>query len=157
MKKSLEIYLKKLEDQGFLRREEIGLDQVRALLISASKNITAAEKNISIDEEACYTLAYAGMLKIGRALVFLQGYRPVDGRQHITTIEVSGKVLGSEFEKIINAFDRMRKKRNQFTYDPMLPLSLTETKNALKTAKNFHDNVKRYLDKKYPQLDLFKG
>jgi len=67
MKENLETYLKKLESKGFLKREKIGIDQVKALLISASKNIIASEKNLSIDEEACYTLAYNAMLKIARA------------------------------------------------------------------------------------------
>jgi uncharacterized protein (UPF0332 family) len=93
MKGNLERYLRELESKGFLRKEEIGIDQVKALLMSASKNILASEKNLSIDEEACYTLAYNAMLKTARALVFLQNYRPSDGRQHMTTIEVAGKVL----------------------------------------------------------------
>jgi hypothetical protein len=53
-------------------------------------------------------------------------------------------------------FDKMRKKRNQFTYDPMLPLSLTEAKSALRTAGDFHRKVKSFLDKKYPQIKLFE-
>lgn len=153
---NLERCLKKLESEGFLKKETIGIDQVRALLMSATKNIIASEKNLSIDEEACYTLAYSAMLKTARALVFLRNYRPSDGRQHMTTIEVAGKILGKEFGELIHMFDKMRKKRNQFTYEPMLPLSLTEAKNALKTAKKFHDKVRKFLDDKYPQLNLFK-
>lgn len=117
MKENLENYLKNLESNGLLKREKIGIDQVRALLQSASKNIFASEKNLSIDEEACYTLAYNAMLKTARALVFLQGFRPSDRQQHKTTIEVAGELLGKEFSDLINMFDKMRKKRNQFTYD----------------------------------------
>lgn len=153
---TLEDCLKKLRAEGFLRKEEIGIDQVRALLISAAKNITASEKNIRIDEEACYTLAYNAMLKTARALVFLQSHRPTDGRQHMTTIDVAGAILGEEFSELILMFDKMRKKRNQFTYEPLLPLSMTEAKNALKTAKKFHDKVRKFLVRRYPQLDLFE-
>ena len=96
------------------------------------------------------------MLKTARALVFLQNYRPSDGRQHMTTIEVAGKILGKEFSGLIQMFDKMRKKRNQFTYEPMLPLSMTEAKNALKTAKKFHNKVRKFIDDKYPQLNLFE-
>jgi len=156
MKTRLENYLKDLESKGLLKKEEIGIDQVKALLMSASKNISASEKNFAIDEEACYTLAYNAMLKIARALVFLQGYRPYDGQQHKTTIEVAGELLGKKFSELITMFDLMRKKRNQFTYDPMLPISLTEAKNALKTANEFHRKVKVFLDEKYHQLKLFK-
>lgn len=152
---TLERYLAKLESEGFLKKEKIGIDQVRALLMSAAKNIIASEKNLSIDEEACYTLAYNAMLKTARALVFLQSYRPSDGRQHMTTIEVAGTILGTEFRDLINMFNVMRKKRNQFTYDPMLPLSMSEAKNALKTANKFHDKVRDFLAEEYPQLNLF--
>lgn len=156
MIEGLENYFKSLESKGLLKKEKIGMDQVKTLLLSASRNISASEKNLSIDEEACYTLAYNAMIKIARALVFLQGYRPSDGHQHKTTIEVAGEILGKEFRNLIEMFDRMRKKRNQFTYDPMLPLSLTEAKTALKTADDFYERVRNFLDKKYPQLKLFE-
>ncbi len=39
---TLEHYLKRLESEGFLKKEKIGIDQVRALLMSASKNIIAS-------------------------------------------------------------------------------------------------------------------
>ena len=152
----LERYLKKLESEGYLKKEKIGVDQVKALLISAARNIIASEKNLAIDEEACYTLAYNAMLKTARALIFLQNYRPSDGRQHMTTIDVAGNMLGREFTSLIHMFDKMRKKRNQFTYEPLLPLSLTEARNALKTAKKFHGKVRTFLDNKYPQLNLFE-
>ncbi len=50
---SLENYLNNLIERGFLKKEQIGVDQVSALLKSASKNIKAAEKNLEIDEETC--------------------------------------------------------------------------------------------------------
>lgn len=153
---SLQNYLNALEAKGLLKKEKVGTDQVKALLAGASRNIIASEKNLSIDEEACYTLAYNAMLKIARAVVFLHNYRPSDGRQHKTTVEAAGKILGKKFRELIDKFDRMRKKRNQFTYDPMLPLSLTEAKNALRTARGFYKKVKKFLDEKYPQLNLFK-
>ena len=156
MMANLKHYLKKLESEGFLRKEKIGTDQVRALLMSALKNITASEKTLTIDEEACYTMAYNAMLKTARALVFLNGYRPSDGRQHMTTIEVAGEILGKEFSDLIHMFDKMRRKRNQFIYEPTLPLSLTQAKHAMKTAKKFHEKVKRFLNARYPQLKLFE-
>ena len=44
MKENLENYLKRLESAGLLRKERIGIDQVKALLISASKNIVASDR-----------------------------------------------------------------------------------------------------------------
>jgi len=41
---NLEDYLNNLIERGLLKKEEIGIDQVSALLKTASKNIKAAEK-----------------------------------------------------------------------------------------------------------------
>lgn len=114
MKENLGNYLKRLESAGLLKKERIGIDQIRALLMSASKNIVASEKNLSIDEEACFTLTYNAMLKAARALVFLQGYRPHDGQQHKTTIEVAGEILGEEFSELINLFDKMKEAKSVY-------------------------------------------
>lgn len=148
-------YLDKLIRRGLLKREKIGLDQVRALLASSAKNLTASRKTISIDEEACFSMAYTAMLKIARAILFLNGLRPDDGQQHKTTIEVAGYILGSEFRDLILRFDQMRRKRNQFTYEPLLPLSEKETKEALATAEKFSKEVRKYLEKTDLQGKLF--
>lgn len=148
-------YFDNLVSRGFLKKEKIGTDQIRALLASSAKNLAASRKTIAIDEETCFAMAYAAMLKIARAILFLRGYRPSDGQQHKTTIEVAGKILGSNFENLIDKFDKMRRKRNQFTYDPLLPLSEKETRDALKTAESFSAGARKYLEKIDPQGKLF--
>ena len=154
---NLKSYLQDLADRGFLKAELIGLDQIKALIINAEKNFSAAKKNLNIDEETSYTMAYLAMLKVARALIFLQGFRPDDGQQHKTTIDVAGKILGPDFNNLINRFDRMRRKRNEFTYDPLLPLSKTETENALKTAEEFFKIVKNHFAESNSQKTLFKN
>ena len=106
MKSHLENYLRNLESKGLLKKEKIGIDQVKALLTSASKNVSASEKNLSIDEEASYTLAYNAMLKIARALIFLKDYRPSDGQHgkpknsRIRCSRIKGLLYGQHFETI---------------------------------------------------------
>ena len=92
------------------------------------------------------------MLRCGRSIVFMKGYRSVDGQQHKTIIELSGDVLGEKFKNIIKKFDHMRRKRNQFTYDPFLPVSKIEAENALKTAEEFVKIVLKLVQKENPQL-----
>ncbi len=153
---NLNDYLNRLIERGFLKAERIGIDQVKALLKSAKKNLFAAQRNSEIDEEACYTMAYNAILKTVRALVFLQGFRPADGQQHKITIEIAGKILGKDFEDLIVQLDKMRKRRNQFTYDPLIPLSKQEANNALKNTIDFYKKVKKFLEQNNPQLKLFK-
>jgi uncharacterized protein (UPF0332 family) len=152
---NLENYLDNLIERGFLKREKIGIDQVSALLRNAFKNIKAAEKNLEIDEEACYTMAYNSMIKVARAVLFLNNIRPSDGQQHKTTIEAAGKFLGKDFSDLIKKFDQMRKKRNIFTYEPLIPLSKQDVENSLKTAKKFYIKAKDFLAKKNSQLEIF--
>jgi len=45
----------------------------------------------------------------------------------------------------------MRRKRNQFTYDPSLPVSELEAKNALKTAEEFIEKIIELVKKEDPQ------
>jgi len=155
MNENLKNYFEQLTKQGFLKQEEIGLDQIKALLVSAKKNLMAANKTLEIDEETCYTMAYSCVLKLGRALIFLHGFRPDDGQQHKTTIEAAFFILGDDYKNLFFVFDKMRQKRNQFTYDPLFPLSIAEVKEALKNADNFLSEVRNFIKTKNPQLSLF--
>jgi len=120
-------------------------------LIRAQKDIVVAKANLEIDEEVTYNYAYLAMLRCSRSMVFMKGYRSVDGQQHKTIIELSGEILGEEFKSIVKKFDRMRRKRNQFTYDPFIPVSKIEAENALKTEENFVKTVLKLVQKENPQ------
>lgn len=151
---NLKNYSDELVKRGLLKEEDIGLDQIKALIVNAEKNLAAAKKNLKIDEETCYTMAYLAMLKMARALIFIYGLRPDDGQQHKTTIEVAGKILGSAFNDLIDRFDNMRRKRNEITYDPLLPLSKVEAEDAFKNAVEFFRKIKDFLSEKDPQRKL---
>jgi len=76
------IYEKKINqwlESGLIKRQRKSFSQIRNLLSRASKDIKTAEQNLAIDEEAVYTFAYLSMLRTGRAIMLLHGYRPDDG------------------------------------------------------------------------------
>ena len=141
-------------NQGLIKRQKADFSQIEALLLRARKDIVAAKANLEIDEEVTYNYAYLSMLRCGRAIMFTKGYRSVDGQQHKTIIELSGEILGEEFKSVIKKFDHMRRKRNQFTYDPFLPVSKIEAENALKTAEEFVNIAMNLIQKENPQLRL---
>ena len=141
-------------NQGLIKKQKVDFSQIEALLLRAQKDIIAARANLEIDEEVTYNYAYLAMLRGGRAIVFMKGFRSVDGQQHKTIIELSEEILGEEFKNIIKKFDRMRRKRNQFTYDPFIPVSKIEAKNALIIAQNFVKIVQEIIKKENPQLGL---
>ena len=144
--------IKIMLNQGFIKKQKVDFSQIEALLLRAHKDIVAAKANLEIDEEVTYNYSYLAMLRCGRSIVFMKGYRSVDGQQHKTIIELSGEILGEEFKSIVKKFDHMRRKRNQFTYDPFIPVSKIEAENALKTAEEFVKIVLKIVLKENPQL-----
>jgi len=151
MKEFLKIYKQK----GLLQEEKIGFDQVLKHIERARKDIKVAEANLAIDAEAAYNYSYLAMLRSGRALMFSFGYRPLDGEQHKTVVAFCEYALGGKFTDLVKHFDRMRRKRNRFTYDePGLLVSDTETANAFHNAKVFVAKVSGFIQEKNPQQKL---
>ena len=153
---SFENLVKIMLIQGFIKAQNTDIPHVETLLQRAKKDIFVAKSNLDIDEEVSYNYAYLSMLRCGRAVVFLQGFRPTDGQQqqHRTVIQLSVEILGGEFKNLIIKFDDMRRKRNRFTYDLFLHVSKGEAETALKTAEQFVDKVIGKLKKENPQLKL---
>lgn len=148
--------MEKLAAEGLLKEQKVEIEQIKKLTESAHHNLVSAEKILPIDVEAAYLSAYNSMMKLGRVLVFLNGFKPTDKQQHKTVVEVSSRILGENFESLTMTFDQMRRKRNQFTYDISKPLSESEVKNAIKTAYDFFESVRTEIFANDPQLRLFK-
>lgn len=148
-------FLKDYQEKGFIKSEEIGFDQVGKQLNRSRKELEVAEANLVIDSIVAYSCAYQAMLHAGRGLMFSYGYRPCDGEQHKTVVLFCENILGKDFAELVRKFDRMRKKRNQFTYDePDILVSDTEAKNALESASEFVKKIAGFIEEKNPQKKL---
>ncbi|MFA6550734.1 MAG: hypothetical protein WCT36_05295 [Candidatus Gracilibacteria bacterium] len=148
-------FFKTYQRNGLIKKEEIGFDQVIKHIERANIDLKVAHKNLKIDTEAAYNYAYLAMLRTGRALMLSCGYRPIDGRQHKTVVEFCEYVLGEKYSTLIKHFDRMRQKRNKFTYDePGLMVSATETISALEKAEEFVEKTAKFIQVKNPQEKL---
>ncbi|MEO0114020.1 MAG: HEPN domain-containing protein [candidate division WOR-3 bacterium] len=143
-----------LLNKGLIKKQTLDFKQIKNLLLRARKDLVVAKRNLAIDEEVTYNYAYLAMLRCGRALMLLHGYRPDGGGQHKTVIDFVAVVLGPTFADLVNKFDIMRRKRNQFTYEPFLPISRTEAENALKSAEEFVTKLIELVKKENPQLEL---
>lgn len=137
-------------NRGLIKKQEVNFIQIEKIILRAQRDLVVAEKNLTIDEEVAYNYAYLAMLRSGRALLFLKGFRPSDGQQHRTVIEIAQVILGEKFELLVEKFDKMRRKRNQFTYDPFFPVSKTESVKALKTGGDFVKIVSDLIKKESP-------
>lgn len=147
-------FINDLLNKGLIKKQTIDFNQIKMLLLRAKKDLMVARKNLVIDEEVAYNYAYLSMLRCGRALMFLKSFRPDDGQQHKTVIDFTAVILDPQYSALLTKFDMMRRKRNQFTYDPLLPVSRTEAENAIKSAEEFAAKITEFIKKENPQLTI---
>jgi uncharacterized protein (UPF0332 family) len=149
-----EKFLEEFLSKGLLRRQESDLGAVQRLILRAYKDLKTAKANLEIDEGIAYTVAYLAMLHAARAFILLKGFRPADGYQHKTVVEFISHFLGKEFRVITEQFDRMRRKRNIFTYEIDISISKSEATDALSSATRFVDLIKGIVQKENPQMEF---
>jgi len=103
-------------------------------------------KRLLADEEYDWALsiAYNAMLQAGRALMFLEGYRPFTQYGHVAVVKYVHAAFGKQVTgRMIDIFDRMRKKRHRAVYEEVDIVSQDEAKNAVKWAEEFVNKIKR--------------
>lgn len=140
--------------QGLIKKCPIDHKAVRNLIKRAYVDLKTAKRNLTVDEECAYNYAYNALLRSGLALMFSRGFRPEIKDKHLTIVRFASSVLGDEFNKLINDYDFMRKKRNRFIYEPDIPCSMKEAKDAIKTAEEFVDKISKLIREKAPQKEF---
>ena len=132
----------------------MGIVQIEALLKESIIDLEESKKTLHIADRATYIMAYTAMLKAGRALLLLKGYRPTDGAQHKTVVEMTGAILGDKYTSLISHFETMRRKRNELTYEAGALLSGSESKQALDDATLLVKNILKEAKSRNPQLEM---
>ncbi|MBF0216611.1 MAG: hypothetical protein HQL30_06415 [Candidatus Omnitrophica bacterium] len=127
---SFDKLIEKYLSENLVKKEKASTLAVEKAIQRSLKDLESAKANLAIDEGISYTVAYLAMLRAGRALMLLKGYRPSGEYQHRTVVEFVGQLLGKDYEAVIDRFDKMRKKRNLFTYEIDITISGTEARNA---------------------------
>jgi uncharacterized protein (UPF0332 family) len=94
------------------------------------------------------------MLKAGRALLLLKSYRPDDGAQHKTVVEMTSAILGDKYKKLTDHFETMRRKRNEMTYEAGTLLSKDEANEAFADAISLVERILAEVKLHNPQLEL---
>jgi len=144
----------RLKREGKINNQEVGIVQIEALLKEAIFDLKEAKKISHLANRATYLLAYMAMLKAGRALMFLEGYRPIDGAQHKTVVDMTSVILGDKYRDLVDHFEIMRRKRNKMTYEAGALLSKTEAQKAFSDAISLTQNILAKVKSKNPQLEL---
>ena len=146
--------IKKLEKEGKLAEQKAGVVQIEALLKESIMDLEEAKKILHVADRATYIMAYTAMLKAGRALLLLKGFRPTDGAQHKTVVEMTGAILGEKYIDIVSHFETMRRKRNELTYEAGALLSGSEAENSLADAIKLVKKIFTEVKLRNPQLEL---
>lgn len=144
--------------------QEMGLEERAAetqevvwLMMRAERDLVTARLLQDKDEEWSFAAAYQAMARSGRALIFSEGYRPKGSRSrdtHKTVVTASGVILGEKHKSLINKFDRMRRKYQNFAVETGSMVSRYEAGQAIKDAEEFFGLVASRLKEKYSQMSL---
>jgi len=144
--------------------QEMGLEEraaetqeVLGLMMRAERDLATARLLQDKDEEWSFAAAYQAMARSGRALILSEGYRPKGSRSrdtHKTVVTASGVILGEKHKSLINKFDRMRRKYQNFAVETGSMVSRYEAGQAIKDAEEFFGLVGARLREKYSQMSL---
>jgi uncharacterized protein (UPF0332 family) len=144
--------------------QEMGLEEraaetqeVLGLMMRAERDLATARLLQDKDEEWAFAAAYQAMARSGRALILSEGYRPKGSRSrdtHKTVVTASGVILGEKYKSLINKFDRMRRKYQNFAVETGSMVSRYEAGQAIRDAEEFFGLVGARLREKYSQMSL---
>jgi hypothetical protein len=82
------------------------------------------------------------------------GYRPLGKDQHATVVRFTSIVFGNKLKDLTNMFDRMRRKRHDFIYDPNRPIPRQEATQAVADAEELVKQIWHIVKNKDPQKNL---
>ena len=144
--------------------QEMGLEErapeiaeVMSLMIRAERDLATSRLLQDRDEEWSFAAAFQAMARSARALIMSEGYRPKGARSrdtHKTVVTAAGLILGEKHKSLINKFDRMRRKYQNFLEESGRVISRYEAGQAIRDAEEFTGLVNGRIREKYSQMSL---
>ena len=124
-------------------------------MVRAKKDLASAGISKHSDLEAAYQLLYDGMLHSALAYVVGDGSQPDIRGKHKTLIDYVAHALGNRYESKMQFYDRMRRRRHQFLYEPG-PYHCTEKEiaDAESIVREFIELISSKIREKNPQKEL---
>jgi uncharacterized protein (UPF0332 family) len=135
---------KRLEQEGKIEKFRVDSKVVQEAMRIAERDLEVAEKNLEINDEWAWNIAYNAILSAGRALMFSKGYRPKGDERHVAVREFLEYFLKPDE---IAVFERMRRKRHTATYDLSSVVTHTDAENATQRAKEIVGTIKTIIEK----------
>lgn len=136
-----------IKNRQIQKEPAIGRDHVQRLMKRADKDLASAEAIKQMDEAMAMDTAYKAMFHASNALLGTYKLRPGPIRQHQGVIEVVSRILGDDVHALIQKFDKLRKRRNQFEYEGLFEMGSQELEEALHQAGELVDVIRRHIAK----------
>lgn len=143
-----------LRERGLVEEIRPDFRQVSVLLARATKDMATARANVTIDKEWAYIIAYQAMVRAAKAVVMAEGWRVRGREQARTFVTLMGELLGEEGRALVNGFDRMRRRRQDFMEEPQTLIPRYEVEGALRDAQVLIERLTELAREKNPQLAL---
>jgi len=112
----------------------------------AEKDLETAKRNlINKDFDWAVSIAYNAVLRVGRSVMTMFGYRAIGKEHHKNLFEF---LRETEFDlDLIDYFDNIRKQRNSFVYRDFEVASKESTEETLKKAEEFVQKIRTFVQK----------
>jgi uncharacterized protein (UPF0332 family) len=136
---------RELEAKGLIKPFKAKGQQIKKQMELAGRDLKTANAILGVNNDWTYNIAYNAILQAVRALMYVEGFRPVGEGQHKTAILFAELALGEKFEDGVHFFDKMRTKRNQAVYDTAGIVSEEEAKQSLLFVKKFVGRIQEVL------------
>jgi len=145
-----------LKEMGIVEERTAEITEIIALVTRAERDLSTSKLLEDKDEEWAFAAAYQAMARSARALILSEGFRPKGARRdtHKTVVTASGVILGDQYKSMINKFDRMRRKYQNFMEEAGRVISRYEAGQAIKDAEEFLSIVNGRIREKYSQMSL---
>ena len=115
------------------KAQQVNAKQVNLFLADAEKRVVAARKNLVIDAETAYQIAYEGMIKASLALMLSHGQRPRHQLgHHVAIIEFAQKHFDASHSSMF------------------ILISKTEAEDAVQTAEKYMKLIASAIKTKLP-------
>jgi uncharacterized protein (UPF0332 family) len=122
------------------------VDKTEINLDSAEKDLDFAKKGLDTNNyNWVMSVAYETVLRMGNRLMNYLGYRAIGKEHHRNTFEFLKEI---NFDKeLINYFNKIRKKRNDFIYRDIESVDKTEAEQIIKKAEEFVQKIRTFVQK----------
>jgi len=129
-----------------LHQVKPSLSRAETLIARARKDLGAISKIVEASEEIAYTTAFEAMFKATLALMAVHGFRIGTIEQRKAAVQFLRATLPAGLESVLAAFDKMRQRRNDLSYDAGVVVSRTDADEASKQAAILIEAIGKLVD-----------